>query len=404
MVISRLVAPRMPSPDHPSAVRVELGDRSYSVLIAPRLLDTLGERIATLFGQGRRAFLVYDAGLPDALVIAASRSLAHHGFTVSSASVQADETQKSLGAAARLLTDLARSRHERGEPVIALGGGITGDIAGFVASTYRRGVPVVQCPTTLLSMVDASVGGKTGVNLALETGLKKNMVGAFWQPSLVLADVAALSSLPDRHLRAGLAECLKHGLIGAMWSDASLFEWTVAALPRILARDEATLVEFISRNIALKARVVEADEREESPRRGSPAGGRMLLNLGHTFAHVLEALPGATPADPPHAAPLHHGEAVALGLLAAAAAGDALGITDPSVRPSITRALAQAGLPSLASGLPSSADLAEAMGDDKKASGGSIRIIVPTRLGHATVVTAPPGAALIVGYDAIRAR
>lgn len=412
----------MPSPAMTTTIRVDLDERSYDAEVGPGLLESLGARCAALFGQGRRAFLVYDADLPDALVIASSRSLAHHGFHVSAASVRAEESAKSLGAVARLLVDLAQSRHERGEPVIALGGGVTGDVAGFLAAIYRRGAPVVQCPTTLLAMVDASVGGKTGVNLLTDSGLKKNLVGAFWQPSLVLADVVALTSLPDRHFRSGLAECLKHGMLGATCGDPGLFDWTVSRLGAILDRDAATLTELVARNIALKAKVVACDEREEAhasnkgdrtthhglqrnggaPNAIRAAGGRALLNLGHTFAHAIETIPGLTPDGDLRSAPLHHGEAVALGLIAASGAAESLGLAPKGLRAQVGEAVAACGLPRKIAGLPPDADLLDAMAHDKKVADNRLHLVLPTDGCRGVVVADPPPSAVAAGWGAIR--
>ncbi len=398
----------MPTPAH-ATITVPLADRAYDVLVGAGLLDSLGERCAALFGQGRRAFLVFVAGLPDPLVIAASRSLAHHGFQVASASVRADEAHKSLGTLARLLVDIAETRHERTDPVVSLGGGVTGDLAGFLAATYRRGVPVVHCPTTLLSMVDASVGGKTGVNLLTDTGLKKNLVGAFWQPLLVLAYVASLATLPDRALRAGLAECFKHGMLGAMCDDESLFQWSTANLGAVLARDHAALIELVRRNVALKARVVVGDERESvgagsaAPGSVQEAGGRALLNLGHTFAHAIEPIPTISPDSLPSNAPLQHGEAVALGLVAASVCAREAGLAPAAIHREVEAALRASGLPTAVRGLPDPAALLAAMGHDKKALGGRLRLVLPTGRGVARLVTEPATGAVEAGLAAIRA-
>lgn len=246
----------------------------------------------------------------------------------------------------------------------------------------------------------------------LDAFLLKNMIGAFWQPRLVLADTDALASLPDRHFRSGLAECLKHGLIssGAIGAggaddsrapvpDASLFEWTVAHLPKILARDASILAELIERNIRVKAAVVAGDEREEKP---SPEGGRALLNLGHTFAHALESLPALSPTDNPADAPLQHGEAVALGLVAAAAASAAMGRLSRADADRLRDAVTRAGLPTSVTGLPPDRALIDAMANDKKASGGKLRLILPVSLGECAVVEAPDELLLASGWAAIR--
>ncbi|MGD9692053.1 MAG: 3-dehydroquinate synthase [Phycisphaerales bacterium] len=379
------------------SIPVKTSSHSYDVIVGEGLLEGLGDHLAPRFGPGRRAFLVYDAGLPDELVIGVSRSLAHRGFHVSAASVQASETQKTLGTLANLLVDIAESRHERDEPVVALGGGIVGDVAGFLAATYRRGVPIVQCPTTLLAMVDASVGGKAGVNLLTDAGLLKNMVGAFHQPDMVFADIGALSTLPDRQFRSGLAECLKHAMLSADAGDAGLFGWTLTHAERIAARQAGVLTELIARNVAVKAFVVSDDEREES----SGPGGRALLNLGHTFAHAIEPLPGLTldRAD----GPLLHGEAVALGLRAAATCAARADLCDDDLPRIVEAALRALSLPVEVGGLPASSALLDRMGHDKKVQKGRLRLVLPSGHGLSKVVPAPPVEAVIAGLDSIRA-
>jgi 3-dehydroquinate synthetase len=252
-------------------------------------------------------------------------------------------------------------------------------------------------------MVDASVGGKTGVNIVLGEDLKKNMVGAFWQPTIVLADVATLRSLPKRHLRSGLAECIKHGLIAASTpgysgTDVDLFHWTSAALLKIRMGDLDLAAELIARNIAIKAAVVRGDEREESP-----DGGRALLNLGHTFAHVLEGIASLSPDGEPDQAPLTHGEAVALGLVAASATAHAMGEADGAVAEAVRIAVERLGILSRVVGLPPATQLLERMRDDKKVRSGRLRLILPTTLGRARVVESPPDRAVLAGWDAIRA-
>ncbi len=384
------------------------GFTPYEVLVGANLLPELGPILNAVDSlapgaSGRRAFLVYDRDLPHEHVAEASRSLAHHGYAVASAFAVATEPAKSLEEAQRILEELAISRHERRDPVIALGGGIVGDLAGFVASAYRRGVPFVQVPTTLLSMVDASVGGKTGVNLATERGLLKNFVGAFHQPAIVVADVRTLATLSDRHLRAGLAECIKQGMIGATCGDPELLAWTTANMPRFLDHDTEALVELVARNVAFKARVVQDDPREERASSGGAALSRMLLNLGHTFGHAIETLPTVASGMPPHDAPLVHGEAVALGLLAACAAGESLGLTPPETTARTRAAIEAAGLPTTARGLPDSDEVVRRMLDDKKTAGGKLRLVIPTTPGNATIVSDAPAGAAAAGVDAIRA-
>lgn len=382
-------------------VRVELGPRGYDVLVGP---GTLAGLAAALLGalaprKPARVALVHDDRLPVALVERVVGSLAALAPSVVTVAVHASEPEKSLATLENILRDLTLARLERWDPLIALGGGIVGDVAGFAAATYRRGIPFAQCPTTLLSMVDASVGGKTGVNLALGGGLRKNMIGAFWQPRLVVADTSTLGTLPDRELRAGLAECLKHGLLSAGLGDPDLFHWTTSRAQAVLARDPAVLGELVARNVALKARVVGGDEREEAP---DAEGGRALLNLGHTFGHAIEPLPGLA-LDTGVRAPLLHGEAIALGLVAAAHASRAAGLADAALPGAVEAALQASGLPTRASGLPDDGHLIRLMADDKKASGGQLRLILPTRIGESRVVAGPPRDAVVAGWRAIRA-
>ncbi|MEC9372216.1 MAG: 3-dehydroquinate synthase family protein, partial [Planctomycetota bacterium] len=325
---------------------------------------------------------------------------------VAEASIVATERRKSLATAEHLLRCVAETRHERRDPIVALGGGVVGDVAGFVAATYQRGCPVVQCPTTLLSMVDASVGGKTGVNLEVEKAhrrggtLLKNFVGAFWQPSLVLADVRSLQSLDARHVRCGIAECIKHGMIArGVGATEDLFEWTASMLPSIVEQDEDVLVDLVARNVAVKARVVVGDEREEA---ASSAGGRALLNLGHTFGHAIEPLAGLSPTGKETDAPLLHGEAVGLGLVAASACAAELGMVEGEYAELVRATVEAAGLPVRVKGLPSDEDLIAAMGHDKKVRGGKLRLVLPCGDGEARVVDDPDERAVRAGIGAIR--
>lgn len=385
-------------------VPVRLPEHAYEVVIGAGVLDSLGARVAALAPRSSgRCFMAWDGSLPDGLVARAKESLASAGARVAGAPVVADEPSKSLAQVERLLVELAGSGHERFDPVVALGGGVVGDVAGFAAAVYRRGVPLVQCPTTLLAMVDASVGGKTGVNLAVPGGagvdLRKNLVGAFHQPILVLADIDALGSLPPRQHRSGLAECVKHALLSADFGDPGLLEWTESAVDRLLARDAGTLTELIARNVAVKARVVESDPREVKP----GDAGRALLNLGHTFAHAIETLPGLSPSGRAQDAPLHHGEAVALGLVAACHASASMGLADAGLAGRVTRLLAALGLPTRVGGLPANERVLDRMAGDKKVIGGRLRLVVPAAPGRSRVVESPPREAVIAGLDAIRA-
>lgn len=385
-----------------SRVQVSLdGTRDYEVLVGHALTDTLADRVRALCPTAKRAFIVVDAGLPQAAGAAVGSALSRRQFGVSSITIRPTEGDKSLDTLDRVLVALAESRHERRDPVIALGGGIVGDVSGFAAASYRRGVPVVQCPTTLLSMVDASVGGKTGVNLRTSDGsLKKNLVGAFHQPRLVVADVSLLSSLPDRQFRAGLAECVKHALLSSEFGDPSLLGWIEARASAILARDNAILTELVARNVAIKARVVAGDEREEAE---SAAGGRALLNLGHTFGHAIETLPDLSPTGNAGDAPLHHGEAVALGTMAALDAAARLKLASAALRDRVGALLSRLGLPTKVKGLPSGERVLELMSHDKKVLGGVLRLVLPCDGGTCKVVDNPGRPIVLAAIDSIRA-
>jgi 3-dehydroquinate synthase len=262
--------------------------------------------------------------------------------------------------------------------VIAFGGGVAGDTAGFVAATYLRGVPFIQCPTTLLAMVDASVGGKVGVNLPQG----KNLVGAFQQPRVVAIDPELLRTLPPRELAAGFAECIKHAVI----ADAALFDWIEREAARLRALEPGPLVELIRRNVEIKAQVVMQDERE--------AGVRAYLNLGHTFGHALEAALGF--------GALLHGEAVGLGLLAASALAEQLGVCGPELRKRLELLLPAVGLP-VRVVLPPLGALRTAMKVDKKASGERLRFVIPERIGAVCLRDDVPSELVDAAWDAVRA-
>ncbi len=275
-----------------NTLRVNLKGRAYDILVGSDLLRRCGELIRPL-ELGRRLGLVTHPALAESYAPAVMSSLREAGHEVSLVTVPPGEESKSLDQATRLCRELVRAGLDRGSAVLALGGGVIGDLAGFVAATLFRGIAFVNLPTTLLAQVDSSVGGKTGVNLPEG----KNLVGTFYQPRLVLADVLTLRTLPVREFRSGLAEVIKHAMI----SDRELFRTLEEDADRILERDSSTLQAIIGRNCAIKAKVVEADERE--------AGMRAVLNFGHTVGHAVEAASGY--------GTVTHGEAVAYGMLVA---------------------------------------------------------------------------------------
>jgi 3-dehydroquinate synthase len=273
-------------------LRVKPGSRAYALHVGARLLDEVGELTAPL-RLGKRLGLITHPSLLGLYAEEVADSLRRQGHDVSLLTVPEGEASKSPEELVRLCRALVGERLDRGSAVIGLGGGVIGDLAGFVAAILFRGVPFVNLPTSLLAQVDSSVGGKTGVNLPEG----KNLVGAFHQPSLVVADVLTLRTLPDREFRSGMAEVIKHGMI----ADAGLFQALEDRAAEILARDPGTLEEIVARSCAIKARVVEADERE--------AGQRAMLNFGHTLGHAIEAALGF--------GRVTHGEAVAHGMLVA---------------------------------------------------------------------------------------
>src|SRR5215472_8992578 len=274
-------------------VNVPLGARSYEIKIGPGLLKELGPHCASL-NLGHRCAIISDRNVAPKFARAAQSSLKKAGFESVLITVPAGETAKSLKVVEKCYDALAKQRLERKSFIVALGGGVVGDLAGFVAASYLRGIPFVQVPTTLLAHVDSSVGGKVGVNL--KSG--KNLVGAFHQPRLVLCDLDTLRTLPSREFRAGLAEVIKYGII----YDAALFERLERDLPKLLERDPATLVEVIARSCEIKADVVGQDETE--------SGLRSILNFGHTIGHAIENISGY--------GKYLHGEAISIGQVAAA--------------------------------------------------------------------------------------
>ncbi|MDO9242200.1 MAG: 3-dehydroquinate synthase, partial [Rhodocyclaceae bacterium] len=273
---------------------------------------------------------------------------------------------------------LLAERCDRTTPIIALGGGVVGDLAGFAAATYQRGVPFIQVPTTLLAQVDSSVGGKTGINHPRG----KNMVGAFWQPRLVLADTDTLNTLPDRELSAGLAEVIKYGLI----RDLPFLEWLEAHMDQLMARDSAALSYAIERSCINKAEVVAGDELETAPQ-----GGRALLNLGHTFGHAIETGMGY--------GVWLHGEAVAAGILMAVELSRRLGWLAAADVERVQRLLVRAGLPVRGPALGAARYL-DLMGHDKKVIAGRLRLVLLKRLGEAVTWADAPQAEIRAAIEA----
>ena len=339
-------------------VRVPLRNRSYDIQIGTGLLARLGQECARL-GLGKRCAIISDRNVAPLYASKAQRSLAKAGFVCELITIPAGETAKSLHTVELCYNALAKLRLERSSFIVALGGGVVGDLAGFVAATYLRGVAFVQVPTTLLAQVDSSVGGKVGLNL--KAG--KNLVGAFYQPRLVLCDLDTLRSLPSREFRAGLAEVIKYGII----YDAGLFRRLERALPRLLEQASRSLAEVVARCCEIKADVVGQDETE--------GGLRAILNFGHTIGHALEAISSY--------GKYLHGEAISIGQVAAAAlSARLLGLPRPEVE-RIRKLFEQAGLPvQVRLSAFQRRRLTAAMRLDKKVSQGEIKFVLARRIGR----------------------
>jgi 3-dehydroquinate synthase len=357
------------------AITVGLDGRAYEVVIGPGLIDSAGEAIAP-FSKNRRTAVVADetvAALHGQRLMA---SLAGAGLTASLITVPPGEGSKSFTGLESLLDRLLGLGLDRGDLVTAFGGGVVGDLAGFAAAIYKRGIDFVQIPTTLLAQVDSSVGGKT----AIDTPHGKNLVGAFHQPRLVLADLDVLASLPDREMRCGYAEVIKYGMLG----DEEFFNWLELLGPLgVLGRNPKELAHAIGWSVEMKARIVEEDEREQ--------GRRALLNLGHTFGHALEAEVGFGDV-------LLHGEAVALGCAQAFRFSAAQGLCTAADAARVEAALADAGLPVRMAEVRNdpfeAAALIAHMGQDKKAEAGRLTLILARRIGEAFVAKDVDPAAL----------
>jgi 3-dehydroquinate synthetase len=391
------------APSASASVRVRAASRSYEVIVGSGLLASIAEPVGRAVPGARRALLVVDAGVPEPAAAASLiQALRTAGVDVPQNGrirLRPSEADKNLPTMQLVVRAMSTAGLERNDVAVVLGGGVLGDVVGFAAASYRRGMRWINCPSTLLAMVDASVGGKTGVNLRVEGVLQKNMVGAFWQPSLVVADVGVLASLPERVYRAGLAECIKHGMLSGAFGDAELGHWTRANLGAIGERRAGVLVELVSRNVAVKARVVAGDEREES---ADAAQGRALLNLGHTFGHAIETLPRVSPSADATLAPLQHGEAVALGLVCAMRCAELMKLVGPGNGEALERTLKNAGLPTRVFGLPPSGEIYERMLMDKKSTGGKLRLVLPVGEGVCRVVDAPVKDVVMRAVDAIR--
>ena len=339
-------------------VQVRLGNRSYEIHIGKGLLAELGPRCEAL-GLGKRCAIITDSKVGPLFATKAQHSLKRAGFQSLLIKVPAGEKAKSLEHARRCYEQLAGHRLERSSFIVALGGGVVGDLAGYVAATWLRGVRFVQVPTTLLAQVDSSVGGKVGVNLPAG----KNLVGAFHQPAIVLCDLSTLDTLPSREFRAGLAEIIKYGII----RDANLFSLLERNLENILAREPNLLSKVIARCCEIKAEVVRQDETEASL--------RAILNFGHTIGHAIEAIS--------HYGKFLHGEAISIGQVAAAWLSHRLTGLEPQDVRRISALLGRANLPTSIELRPTQTrKLMAAMKLDKKVSGGEIKFVLAEKIGR----------------------
>jgi 3-dehydroquinate synthase len=349
-------------------VSVAVAGSSYDVVVGPSILEEAATCLPEL-EEVERGFVVADSTVAGAYLEGLAAGLEPLGLRVVHLGVPAGEEAKSLATVVALHRQLATQEAHRDDVVIALGGGSVGDLAGFVAATYMRGVRFIQVPTTLTAQVDAAIGGKTGVNLPEG----KNLVGAFHQPVAVLADVTTLATLPEREFRSGLAEVAKYGLA----LEPSLLEFLDGRLDAVLARDPLVMEDVVARCVRAKARVVAADERDR--------GARLVLNYGHTMGHALERLEEFSGRS--------HGEAVAVGMMFAARLAEAIGTARPGLSARHARTLSPLGLEPDGR-LPASDRIVDAMRMDKKYRGG-IRFVLLEDVGRAVVVDEVPEDVLV---------
>ncbi|MBK8285084.1 MAG: 3-dehydroquinate synthase [Ahniella sp.] len=349
---------------------VDLGERSYPIIIGNRLLGA--DRLRAHL-DGRKVLVVSNDTVAPLYLQHVLADL--EGLDVATCIIPDGESEKTWTRAADMLAALASLRAGRDATIVALGGGVIGDMAGFAASIWMRGIEFLQIPTTLLAMVDSSVGGKTAVNLPQG----KNLVGAFHQPRAVIADLDTLRTLPEREFRAGIAEAIKYGAI----VDAGLFEWYERELDAILARDPAALLEVVKTSCTIKADIVRRDEHEH--------GDRALLNFGHTYGHAIETLGGYTR--------FLHGEAVAIGMVLAAQLSANLGMADESALRRLQSLLERAGLPVNRPTDMTPAAMLDAMRLDKKVQNGKLRLILWRGIGQAEICAGVAEADILAGLD-----
>jgi 3-dehydroquinate synthase len=355
------------------SVSVNLPSGKYAVSIGAGLLAGVGAELRKLSSSAKAA-IVTDSHVGAIHLSALESSLKSAGFETMSATIPAGEQHKTMAMLLPVYDQFLSGKIERSTPVLALGGGVIGDMAGFLAATILRGVPFVQVPTTLLAMVDASIGGKTGVDHAQG----KNLIGAFHQPIGVFADPQTLATLPEGQIQSGLAECIKHDLI----RDRNAFAGLNTVIERVLKMDMAALSELVAHNVAIKARVVEADPFEK--------GERAHLNLGHTFGHAIESVSRYS---------YSHGQSVALGMCAAAYVSQKLGYDVDRER--IAATIQKAGLPTTGMTLDPNR-VFEAMHFDKKVKGGRIRLVLLESIGKAVVRDDVAAPLILEGIESLK--
>jgi 3-dehydroquinate synthase len=358
------------------SLKVSLGARSYPIHIGADLLTQAELLLPHL--RAPQVAIVSNVTVAPLYLSRLAGTLRAAGVKVTEIVLPDGEAYKNWETLNQIFDRLLAERCDRSTTVIALGGGVIGDLSGFAAASYQRGVPFIQVPTTLLSQVDSSVGGKTGINHPRG----KNMIGAFWQPQLVLADTDTLQTLPARELSAGLAEVIKYGLI----RDLPFLEWLEANMDALMARDAEALAHAIERSCQNKAEVVAADELETAKE-----GGRALLNLGHTFGHAIETGLGY--------GEWLHGEAVAAGMVMAAELSRRLGWLDAAAVERVRTVLQRAGLPVRGAALGAQRYL-ELMGHDKKVIAGKLRLVLLQQLGEAITYGEAPRADIIAAIEA----
>ena len=356
-------------------VHVSLAERSYDIAIGSGNFLEIGPFLAER-GDPSHLVVVTDTNVDPLHADRLADRLIEQGTEVHMMVIDAGETSKAVDVAAELWEIMLEEGVDRQSAVLAVGGGVVGDLAGFVAATFARGLPFYQAPTTLLAQVDSSVGGKVGINLPGG----KNMVGAFWQPQGVWIDVDVLSTLPDRQYAAGLAEVVKYGVI----LDAEFFSYLEQNTNAILARDAEVLQKIVARSCQLKAKVVQEDERESSSRRA-------LLNYGHTYCHAIEAATNYQS--------ILHGEGVAIGMICASRLATALGMFSPEATERQTALLTKLGLPTTCPQDLDPEQLLKLMWRDKKVQNGKLRFVLPTEIGKVELVAAPRTDAILASLD-----